>query len=284
MCHPPLAARLPHPGVPTDGSEWNWTLIVWAPLPACWWPAGGALVFEQDVHADVRLCDELRLHPPILVAKKRVCILNVCALGHEAPSVSQVRLYVCFFFSAALCAPRARFSFSPTGAIPPVSSLGSLTVLLPYDSSFSTRQLFFQLIHFSSFAAPVRDCCCLLVSHTGVWLAGVTLHLFFCFLVLASHVFKIMAFVSFVPICCLLLPVPQPVLFLMHRKCVSSGVYQVCALRTVPDSMSQVGSGRRPEFCAVGIMSVVSVRALVEAYMYGLCIRLYRRGSLGEIV
>lgn len=53
----------------------------------------------------------------------------------------------------------------------------------------------------------------------------------------------------------------------------SSGVYQVCALRTVPDSMSQVGSGRR--FCAVGIMSVVSVRALVEAYMYGLWIRLY---------
>lgn len=31
-------------------------------------------------------------------------------------------------------------------------------------------------------------------------------------------------------------------------------------------------------------MSVVSVRALVEAYMYGLRIRLYRRGSLEEIV
>lgn len=55
----------------------------------------------------------------------------------------------------------------------------------------------------------------------------------------------------------------------------SSGVYQVCALRTVPDSMSQVGSGRRLNFCAVGIMSVVSVRAPVEAYMYGLWIRLY---------
>lgn len=52
-----------------------------------------------------------------------------------------------------------------------------------------------------------------------------------------------MAFVFFVPICFLLLP--TLFFFLMHRKCVSSGVYQVCALRTVPDSMSQVGSGRR---------------------------------------
>lgn len=103
---------------------------------------------------------------------------------------------------------------------------------------------------------------------------------------LSSHVFKIFSFVFFVPIRFVFAPCSptRPFLFLMHRKCVSSGVYQVCALRTVPDSMSQVGSGRCPEFCAVGIMSVVSVRALVEAYMYGLRIRLYRRGSLEEIV
>lgn len=89
---------------------------------------------------------------------------------------------------------------------------------------------------------------------------------------LSSCPFTSCDFVFFVPICFLLLPVPF--FSLMHRKCVSSGVYQACALRTVPDSMSQVGSGRL-KFCAVGVMSVVSVRARVEAYMYGLQICLY---------
>lgn len=41
----------------------------------------------------------------------------------------------------------------------------------------------------------------------------------------------------------------------------SGGMYQVCALRAVPDSMSQVGSGRRRlELRAVGLMSVMCER------------------------
>lgn len=187
------------------------------------------------------------------------------------------------FSSPLLCVPQEpAFLFLQLEAVL-VSSLGSLAVLLPCDSCYFTRQplsvdtLFFfchtreRLLLSLSESYRCMACRCALAPFPPF---------------LSSHVFKILSFVFFVPIRFVFAPCSptRPFLFLMHRKCVSSGVYQVCALRTVPDSMSQVGSGRCPEFCAVGIMSVVSVRALVEAYMYGLRIRLYRRGSLEEIV
>lgn len=202
-----------------------------------------SIVFEQDVHADVRLCDELRLHPPFLW-RRRECILNVCALGHEAPSVSGA--FVCLFFllRCSVCPKSPLFCFSNwrqffwSPALAPSLSCCHTTVVLLPGSLFQLILFFFchtreRLLLSLSESYRCMACRCALAPFP---------------LFLASHVFKILAFVFFVPIRFVFAPCSPtlPFLFLMHRKCVSSGVYQVCALRTVPDSMSQVGSGRCP--------------------------------------